>query len=435
VFTAVTSSLGVTSSPRFRPGVAPRGIGEGTGEERVLVDVEEARTIGARARMIREARGKPLRVVAELAGMNRMKLSRIERGVYPLDSLSEIVALANALQIAPSELVRLPIPAPANGGTDAAINAVRTAVTAVSRDRPSGLVMPVEVLRERVTAVLDAHYDLASSQVGAALPGLIRDLHTSIAAGRDVAQLLDLAVLLHAGVTVGWLRVAGAPLDLRSEASLLALRAAQNRDTPTALGLATWGGVYVMATGGQFELAQAELDAVMNVPTNTPESMQLAGTLALCQTYLASAASRPGDMNAPLEMATELAARTEESVNAYWLGFGKHAVAQWHMAAAREIGDHELIVRTAEDLRPDVYDRSREADYWVDYGVGLARSRRRSSDDAVLAFRKAEEISPHHVHRNPLVREVLAGLLTRSDRESPAGRVLRRMAYRAGLPQ
>ena len=205
------------------------------------MDVEEARTIGARARMIREARGKPLRVVAELAGMNRMKLSRIERGVYPLDSLSEIVALANALQIAPSELVRLPIPAPANGGTDAAINAVRTAVTAVSRDRPGGLVMPAEVLRERVTAVLDAHYDLASSQVGAALPGLIRDLHTSIAVGRDVAQLLDLAVLLHAGVTVGWLRVAGAPLDLRSEASLLALRAAQNRDTPTALGLATWG--------------------------------------------------------------------------------------------------------------------------------------------------------------------------------------------------
>jgi hypothetical protein len=74
-----------------------------------------------------------------------------------------------------------------------------------------------------------------------------------------------------------------------------------------------------MATGGQFELAQAELEGVMNVPTNTPESRQLAGTLVLCQTYLASAASRPGDMNAPLEMAADLAARTEEGANAYWL--------------------------------------------------------------------------------------------------------------------
>ncbi len=400
------------------------------------MDTDDARSIGARVRMIREARGKSLRVTAGLAGMDPMRLSRIERGLYALDSLSEIVALANALQIAPSELVRLPVPAPANGGTDSAIDALRNAVTAVSRDRPAGLVLPVEMLRERVAATLDAHYGCQSAaQVGVALPGLIRDLHTSITAGHDVAELLDLAVLLHAGATVGWLRVAGASLDLRSQASLLALRAAQERDTPTALGLATYGSVYVMATGGQFELAQAELDAVMNVPINTPESMQLAGTLALCQSFLASAASRRGDMNAPLEMAADLAARTEEGANAYWLGFGEYAVGQWHMAAAREVGDHELVVRTAENLRPEVYaDRSREADYWVNYGIALSRVRRRSSDDAVLAFRKAEKISPHHVHRDPFVREALAGLLTRSDRESPAGRVLRRMAYRAGLP-
>jgi hypothetical protein len=37
-----------------------------------------------------------------------------------------------------------------------------------------------------------------------------------------------------------------------------------------------------MISGGEFALAQAELDAV-TVPTNTPESMQLTGTLALCR--------------------------------------------------------------------------------------------------------------------------------------------------------
>jgi hypothetical protein len=315
------------------------------------------------------------------------------------------------------------------------VAAVRSAVTAASRDRPGGLVLPVAVLRDRVSATMNAHYGCqAGSQVGATLPALIRDLHTSIAAGRDAAKLLDLVVLLHSGVTVGWLRVAGAPLDQRSEASLLALRAAQERDTPTALGLATWGGVYVMVTGGEFDLAQAELDAV-SVPTNTPESIQLAGTLALCRSYVASADSRPGDMDAPLELAAELAERTEEGTNAYWLGFGLHAVAQWHMAAAREAGDPEQVVSTAEALRrPDVhFDRSREADYWVDYGGALSQLRARS-DDAVLAFRRAEAISPHHVHRNPLVRDALAVLLARSRRDSPAGRELRRMAYRAGLP-
>ncbi len=396
-----------------------------------MVDVEDARTIGARLRQIRDARGKSLRVIAGLAGMSKSRLSEIERGESALDSISEIVALANALGVAPSELIRLPVPAPANGETDSAVEAVRSAVTAASRDRPGGLVLPVAVLRDRVQATLNAHY--GCNPVGAALPALIRDLHTSVAAGRDVAELLDLVVLLHSGATVGWLRVAGASLDLRSEASLLALRAAQVRDTPTALGLATWGGVYVMVTGGEFDLALAELDAV-TVPTNTPESIQLAGTLALCRSVVASVDSRPGDMDAPLEMAGELAERIGEGNNAYSLGFGPTNVGIWQMAAAKEARDHERVVRTAEALRPDVHaDRSREADYWVSYGGALSHLRGRS-DDAVRALRRAEVISPHHVHRDPFVREALAGLLPRVRRDSPTGRELRRMAYRAGLP-
>lgn len=55
--------------------------------------------------------------------------------------------------------------------------------------------------------------------LGAALPALIRDLHTSIVAGRDVAELLDLVVLLHSQATVGWLRRVGGSLDLRSQAA------------------------------------------------------------------------------------------------------------------------------------------------------------------------------------------------------------------------
>jgi transcriptional regulator with XRE-family HTH domain len=281
---------------------------------------DDARTIGTRLRQIRNSRKKSLVVIAGLAGISKSKLSRIERGEIALDSHSDTVALANALQIAPSELTRLPVPAPANGETDSAVQAVRSAVTAASRNRLGGLVLPVTVLRDRVSATLNAHYGCnPENKIGTTLPTLIRDLHTSIAAGRDVAELLDLAVLLHAGATVGWLRVAGAGLDLRSEASLLALRAAQDRDTPTALGLATWGGVYVMVCGGEFDLAQAELDAV-TVPTNTPESMQLAGTLALCRSYVAAADSRPGDMDAPLELAGELAERTGEGGNALPVG-------------------------------------------------------------------------------------------------------------------
>jgi len=262
---------------------------------------------------------------------------------------------------------------------------------------------------------------------------LIRDLHTSIAAGRDVAELLDLALLLHANATVGWLRVvAPAAIELREMAAELALHAAEQRDTPEARGLALWGGLYVMVTAGAVDLARAELEAV-SVPTRTPEGMQLAGTLALCRSFLASVDSRPGEVEAPLEYAAELAARTGE-INAYGLGFGPQDVGQWRMRALLELGNHELSVLVAEGLRPQAHLlRSRQADYWVTYGRALARTRGRH-DDAVMAFRRAERIRPQLLLRDPFVRDVLVELLRHSRRGSSTDEVLRGMARRAGLP-
>ena len=336
------------------------------------------------------------------------------------------------LQISVSELTRLPVPAPANGHTDSAIKAVFLALMAVSRNRPGGQVLPVEVLRARVEATQGAHYSCSRDyEVGAALPVLIRDLHTSIAAGRDVAQLLDLAVLLHAGATTGWLRVAGAPIEMRALAAELASRAAEDRDTPEARGLAIWGGLYVMVLAGAVDLARAELAAV-SVATSSPESMQLTGMLALSHSFVAAVDRRLGDLDAPLEYATELAARTGEG-NAYWMGFSPTNVGFWRMKVALESGDHEHAVVIAEGLRPEAHPfRGCQALYWSNYSEALARLRGRH-DDAVLALRRAELISPRHVLRDPITRDVLAVLLRNSQRNSPAHQELRGMARRAGL--
>ncbi|MGH3978254.1 MAG: helix-turn-helix domain-containing protein, partial [Pseudonocardiaceae bacterium] len=336
----------------------------------------DAVTIGQRLRRIRKARGKTLKVVADLAGTSVGHLSEIENGKTPLDSLRLITALANALEIAPSELTRLPIPAPANGETDAAVQAVRLALTAVSYDMPGGQVLPVDVLRQRVTAMVDALCRCERErEVGASLPGLIADLHTSIAAGRDVPELLELAAWLHSQAIVPWLSLAGAPLDLRSQAVMLARDTAGEHGNAAPMGLVAAAGARVALANGAFALAQAGLDAV-TMPTNTPEAIQLAGFLALRRSVVAAADSRPGDVDAPLEYATELAARTGEG-NAYGLAFGPTSVGLWRMHGAREAGDHELLVSIAEDLSLVHADRSRQAYYWVDYGQGLARLRGR----------------------------------------------------------
>lgn len=190
-----------------------------------------SRTIGWALWRVRDARGKSLQPVAELAGMSKSTLSRIERGERS-PTLNEIRALADALQISVSELTRLPVPTPANGHTDSTIAAVNLALMAVSQDLPDGQVLPVEALRARVRATVDvATVDVLcrcerEREVGATLPGLIRDLHASIAASRDVAELLGLSAWLHTQATVAWLSLSAAPVDLRGQAVM--------KRTPTA---------------------------------------------------------------------------------------------------------------------------------------------------------------------------------------------------------
>ncbi|MGH4018829.1 MAG: XRE family transcriptional regulator, partial [Pseudonocardiaceae bacterium] len=73
------------------------------------------------------------------------------------------------------------------------------------------------------------------------------------------------------------------------------------------------------------------------------------------------------------------------------------------------------------------------AAYWGDYSRVLARLRGRR-EDAVRALRRAEDLFPARVYRHPLTRDTVAELVARTNRDSSAGRELRKIAHRAGLP-
>ena len=72
-------------------------------------------------------------------------------------------------------------------------------------------------LRERVGAPPVAGSVGDQEMTGRELPVPIRDLHTILVAGRDVAEAPDLAALLHTQATIEWLRTAGASVDLREQ--------------------------------------------------------------------------------------------------------------------------------------------------------------------------------------------------------------------------
>ncbi|MGB6164960.1 MAG: helix-turn-helix transcriptional regulator [Pseudonocardiaceae bacterium] len=393
------------------------------------MDVEDARTVGARLRQIRNSRKKGLRVVAGLSGISKSKLSQIERGERALDSRSDIVALANALQVAPSELTRIPEQLPTNGDTDAATNEIRHVFQAVIAGAPGGQTQSAEQLSARVSAMVgDLQQRCAHREMGEALPGLIADLHASIGAGHDEARLLRLAVLVHVLGTQTYLKIMRASDDLRLVAASLANDAAQRLDDPVSLGVAAFGFSSVLLASGSFDLA----DGVVRRAGVTPGvDAELAGMLALSTSLTAAADKRPTDAEAALDYAADLAERTGEG-NRFSLSFGPTNVTLWRTAAVLEAKDYERAVTLAETVTPGrIQASARRAAYWMDYGRALARVRRR--DDAVLALRRAERISPDEVQRHPFVREVLGELLAKSRRDA-SGRELRGMAYRAGLP-
>jgi transcriptional regulator with XRE-family HTH domain len=398
------------------------------------MDADAARTIGWKLQRIRDSRGKSLRVIAGLAGMSASTLHRIEHGERAV-TLVEIARLADALQVPPSELTTLPVPAPANGHTDGSIEMLRVTLDGIEAGHPGGMVLPVAVLADQVAQIHAQRRACQFSEVATDLPGLIRNLHTTLATGSDHGELLELAVYLHVHVTRLWLGHAAAPADLRRRVVFLAERLAQDRDEVTTLGVAGFAVVAALLWGGGFEVGRAKLDS-LTVPPTTAGTAGLVCALTVCQAQAAVLDGRPGDVAAPMDAAAEVAGRFGVTGDTDSLGF-VHAPADVgieRMWLALEAGDPEQAVSAAQDVHPERHPFPvGRMQYWKHYGLALARVRKRH-DDAVRALRTAEQIFPTKVRRDPMVREAIAVLLPRTRRDSAPGQELERMAHRAGLP-
>ncbi|WP_232376305.1 helix-turn-helix domain-containing protein [Amycolatopsis aidingensis] len=386
--------------------------------------------IGRTLRQIRNARGKSLAVVAGLAGISPSYLSRLESGERALDRRSLIVALANALDVAPSEITGTTVITAGELDEDRSLNEVRLALLSVSMEEPRGTVIPLAALTARATEVLMAQRDCDYTLAGTKLPALIRDLHTTLAAGRDERELLRLLVLTHVQGTQAWLCDIGANLDLAWQAATLARQAAQRLDEPVYNAVSTFGTAFGLIGAGGFDLAARALGDT-DPGTGTPEGMQMSGMLALTSSLVSAASGQRANRIAALEEARDLATRTGEG-NAMWFGFGPSNVGVWRMSVALEAGEHTEAAKIAGTVDPDALPSpTRKSAYYREYGRALARLPKQR-EAAVRMLREAERIAPARIHRHPFMRSVLAELLARAKRDA-TGRELRGMAYRSGL--
>ncbi|MGH3917337.1 MAG: helix-turn-helix domain-containing protein [Pseudonocardiaceae bacterium] len=386
---------------------------------------EEAVAVGRRLRLLRARSGKTLDVVAGLAGITEGHLSNLENGRRALSRRSMIVALAEALEVSPQELFAIGADIRPDPATETAVNQVRDAMQAVDLGEPGGQVQSAEQLTARVHTALDAAQTLRLAEAGTILPGIYRDLYTSIGAGRDVGVLLRLAAVLSIKGLQAYLFSVSASHDLCWQAVRAGRDAAQRLDEPAPLGVVAFGAANGLVGRGAFDLAAQALDAAPE-----PGDLELDGMLTLSRCLLAAAQLRPADIEAPLAHAAELASRTGEG-NAYWMSFGPSNVALWRVSVALESGDHERAAWLCEGVNMTVLPPGRQVTAHVARARVVSQLPQRRAE-AVPALRAAERISPESVWRAPGTRRLLGELVMRS-RDDALSAELRGMAYRARL--
>lgn len=374
-----------------------------------------------------------MEVVAGLADISKSHLGNIERGDWPLNSIRLVVALAAALEISPSDILRLPVPAPANGHTDSTTEAIRTAFDAVEAGHPDGTALPTSVLRDQITTLQHQRRAAQFADVATALPAMIRNTHTTLnaALGIDRAELLHLATYLHAHVTRLWLIHACAPADLSRRCSFLTKRLAETSEDPLMVAVASLAVADTLLISGGVEVAASEL-ATIEQPAITGDTASFVALLTLLRATAAQITGRSAERTAALESATDITTRFGDLDSLGYL-ITPLDVGNFRMFLALDADDPDHAITIAAGLVPEQHPhRTIQTTYWCDLGLALAQTRGRQAD-AIHAFRTAESLFPAMVRRDPLVRDALAGLVERSQRDA-VGRELRGLAYRSGLP-
>jgi transcriptional regulator with XRE-family HTH domain len=411
------------------------------------MDDEQARRIGERLRSARRRRGMSLRGLADLAGVSAGYVSMVENGRRLLDRSSHIIAFAEALQVAPSELIGQPFAptGPHAGAAHEAIPALRLALMGLTEPAPAArrAVMPTAVLAERVGTANRLYHAAEYGALATALPGLLADLHAAAdaRAGACRHELLRLLAGAYHPACAMLLKNLGYT-DLAFIAVTRAAEAIAELDDPVRSALSGFFHAHVLMAAGSprqaLDRATAAADT-LEAHLGSPGAHALLGELHLIRaTSLTQDRQRPGesraeDVRGHLAEAAALAARTGET-RAWHLNFGPANVGIHRVSLSTELGLHGEAVTAGGEVRPEVPGQApgRQAAFHADLGRSLAHLRGREAE-AVSALLTAERIAPQRIHASPPVRNSVE-YLTGRQMPAHAARDLRGLAHRIGLP-
>ncbi|MFD3453827.1 helix-turn-helix domain-containing protein [Streptomyces sp. NPDC058691] len=393
-------------------------------------------TAGQRVAELRRKRGMSQRDLAAEMGRSESWVSQVERGIQPIERLSVLQALADALgvpvrELRPeAEIAPEPEPEPEQQPQSNDLDGLRVALTGhptlgslfgqiTACPEPS-----LDDFSQRVDELWDlahaASYAALSDRLSKVLPQLEAAVRHGPEAGR--AELQALLARTYQVAAASFVRQ-DEP-DAAWVAADRALQAAERAGQPLEVVAGLFRLAHAFIRQQRTDQAEQAAMSAINVLTprsqadaSPPEERSLLGAMHL---VMAVISAREGDRSAThahIAEARRIAATNGVDRNDFDTEFGPTNVEIHAVSTAVDLGDAGMALDVAERIDPSGLSPERQARFLVD--VARAHAQRRHVGEATAALLEAEALAPEQVHSHHLAREVVRDLVQFSGHRVP----------------
>jgi len=403
--------------------------------------MSDAHVVGERIAFHRKRAGLSQVEFANVVGRSESWVSQVERGARPIDRMSVLQRVADALSVSVAELrgdddVQAPEERPE------AFDTIRLALTGhpalgplLGASRPSASARVLDKLRNQHARVWElvhaSRYADLAPILAELIPGLEATVRTTTGQGlREARDLLSdtyqaaAAMMAKLGETdAAWVAADRAGFCAERAGSPLAVAASMFRMAHVFLALGQTDQAHRVAT----EAVEALGQQAHTQPE--PEVLSLYGAFHLVLAIAAARDNERTDAHGYLDTARGIADRLGEDRNDFGTEFGPTNVAIHAVSVAVELGDAGQAIELSGLVDATTLSPERQARYLLD--VAQAHSMRRRIGEALRALQDAERVAPEETRVHHLSRAITRDLLQLSGtRPRPE---LRDLAERFGV--
>ncbi len=401
------------------------------------MSAEYEKSLGRKIAFNRKRRGLSQKEFAGLLDRSEAWVSQVERGVRRVDRMTVLEKVAEVLDLPVAELAaEAPIVAsvaegetPGAGRLRLVLSAAHSLMAILGRQEPPD----VPALRTEVDRAWSLTHEARYADLAELLEELVPRLEGAARSAPESERpelFRLLAAMYHtcsaALANMGepeaaWIAVDRAVVAAERAGDPLLMAAGEFRLSIVFLGARHYDQA-AQASGSAADALRSLTDS------GRPEAVALRGALTLQRAVAAARANKADDAYSYLRQAREMADQVGEGRNDYNTEFGPTNVGLHEVAVAVELGDAGVALRAADTIEATGLSAERQTRFQID--MARAHAQRRQVDEAVSALLKARQLSPEMTRAMPLVKQLVADLLTMSQ---PPSEALRTLAAELGV--